>query len=383
MKPLVDQVLLDRLSEWRQALHAQAELSGQEVKTARLVTDILKDLQPDALVEGLGGHGVMAVFRGKGEGPRLLFRAELDALPIEEINEVPYRSRQSGVSHKCGHDGHMAILLGLAAQLAEQSLRRGSVYLLFQPAEEDGSGAMAVLEDENFPPVSFDYVFALHNLPGYPLGSVVVRQGAFTAAVRSLVIKLKGKTAHAAEPENGINPAPAIAELLLAAQQLERVDPQDPDFGLITPVYLTLGERAYGVAAGYGEVHVTLRSWTPEGMQKLSAALLEAVEKGCATHRLDREISWTNTFFANFNAPEAVSIIAGAAAFNQFPLIEREMPLKWGEDFGAFTQRYKGAMFGLGAGTHTAALHNPDYDFPDQLIEHGAKMLGAICKALL
>jgi len=367
----------------RRRLHAHPELSGEERQTAAFIAAELRKLSPEVLLEGLGGTGVAAVFDGLQPGPVFLFRAALDALPIEEVNEFDHRSKYRKVSHKCGHDGHMAVLLGLARKVACKRPPRGRVIVLFQPAEETGEGAQQVLDDPRFGQLRPDYAVAFHNLPGYPMGAVVTRNGAFTAGVRSLIIRLRGKTSHAAEPEHGINPAPAIAELLQMSDQLTQPDPARTDFQLITPVHITMGEPAYGVSAGYGEVHLTVRCWTGERMEQLAGDLLSRIGTITGKYGLDYDTEWTNVFRANFNDAGTVQIIREAALRNGLLHLERRVPLKWGEDFGAFTQRFKGAMFGLGAGENTPALHNPDYEFPDELIGVGVELFGNIVRLLL
>lgn len=367
----------------RRRLHAHPELSGAEQQTAALIAAELRRLEPDLLLEGIGGTGVAAVFDSGWPGPGVLFRAELDALPIEEINDFEYRSMTERVSHKCGHDGHMAVLLGLARAIARRRPGRGRVITLFQPAEETGEGAVQVLEDPRFQEIRPDYAFAFHNLPGYPLGAVINKAGAFTAGVRSLIIRLHGMTSHAAEPEHGVNPAQALADLLQLAERLTQPNPSRSDFTLVTPVYATLGERAYGVSAGSGEVHFTIRCWSREMMEQLAGELLCLTETIVQGHGLDHETEWTNIFYANFNDADAVNVIRKAALDNGLLHLERREPLKWGEDFGAFSQRFKGAMFGLGAGEETPALHNPDYDFPDELIETGVRLFRRIAERVL
>lgn len=378
-----DQAILQDIIAIRRKLHAYPELPGEEHSTAQLIASELESLKPDLLLKNLGGTGVAAVFRGEAPGPNVLFRAELDALPIEEVNDFEYRSRHENISHKCGHDGHMAILLGLAHRIACSRPARGSITLLFQPAEETGAGAVEVLGDPQFEQIRPDYAFALHNLPGYPMGVVVSREGPFTAGVRSLIIRLQGMTSHAAEPEHGINPAPAIAELLQLTDQLTRADEERPDFSIVTPVHVVMGEKAYGVSAGYGEVHLTIRCWTKEVMEKLSDKLLGMTGDIARRHNLEVATEWTNIFYANHNDLEAVNIIRNVAKELGFSTMEKDYPFKWGEDFGAFTQQFKGAMFGLGAGEDTPALHNPDYDFPDEIIDTGVRLFHHIAKRVL
>src|SRR5690606_33382636 len=157
-------------------------------------------------------------------------------------------SMHDGVSHTCGYDGHASILCGLAAHLSENKHKAGKVYLVFQGAEENGEGAAAMLADDKFKEIKADYVFALHNLPAYPLGQIVLKENTFTASVTSIIIKLIGKTAHAAEPENGYNPAACLAEIVQKSLALANNNPESDDLSVVTPVYMKMGELAYGIS---------------------------------------------------------------------------------------------------------------------------------------
>ena len=384
MSTLKEQLSINRLTSIRRYLHKNPELPECEFGTAQYIAAQLSEFGPSRLLEDLGGTGIIAVFDSGKEGPTVLFRSELDALPIQEVNDFEYRSERENVSHKCGHDGHMATLLGLAEAISQKPPRIGRVMLLFQPAEEIGAGAERVLGDSRFEELyPIDYTFAFHNLPGFPLGEVLVRTGPFTAAVKSLIIKLEGKTSHAGEPENGINPALAIAHILQTTQKMSVPNTQAEDFSLLTPIHVNMGSLAYGVSAGYGEVHLTLRTWTENTMRQLSAKLIQYLSDLALSHGLRLETEWTNVFRTNSNNEEAVDIIQQAAEDCGLLVTPREQPFKWGEDFGAFTQRFRGAMFGMGAGEHCPALHNPDYDFPDELLEHGVRMYQRIMEIIL
>lgn len=216
-----------------------------------------------------------------------------------------------------------------------------------------------------------DFVFAFHNLPGYPLHQIVVREGTITAAVRSIGIRLHGVTAHAAEPEFGKNPANSIRAILQLVEDLTNPDPANSAFFLITPVHINMGELAYGVSAGYGEVHLTIRSWTNEVMEGQIEVLLANVVEIAAREGLEINWTWSDVFEANTNDPEALKHIQEAALALGLDLYYKELPIKWGEDFGVFTSKYPGAIIGLGAGENTPALHNPDYDFPDEILDTG------------
>ena len=204
------------LTEFRRELHRYPELSGEEVETARTIAAALEPMSPTRILTGLGGHGVAAVFDTGVDGPTVLFRAELDALPIQERNDIAWSSQRPGKSHVCGHDGHMTMLLALGRMISRQPVARGRVVLMFQPAEEDGSGAKAVVADPAYQDIQADWAFAIHIEPGRPFGYVSTCAGLINCASMGLKIKLTGKTAHAADPEDGISPAQAVAQLIPA-----------------------------------------------------------------------------------------------------------------------------------------------------------------------
>ena len=373
---------IQKLTQLRHTLHQNPELSGLEFKTSERIISFLKNYNPSEILHPIGDTGIIAVFKGTNVGPSTLIRCELDALPIQEINEFNHKSAIDGVSHKCGHDGHMAILCGVATLVSNANAFDGTVYLLFQPAEEDGEGAKKVLNDPIFKNIKPDFVFALHNLPGFPVGQVVIKNQTFSCAVNSMIIELSGKTAHAAEPENGTNPALAVSEIITEFNSKIQSDISLESFCLITPIYINMGKKAYGVSAGFGEIHFTVRSNSNKNMDRIEGELIKAVNKIAQSYQLITEISWTQQFRANENNTEAVSYIRKAAKIHGFDLFEKESPFSWGEDFGLFTEHFPGAMFGLGAGEHVPSLHNPDYDFPDELIATGAKMFYQIIKEI-
>jgi len=371
---------IEQLITFRKELHAHPELSGEETKTAKRVIAFLETCIPSQIITSVGGHGVVAVFDSEKKGHNLMIRADMDALPIEEENDFDYRSKVKGVSHKCGHDGHTTMLLGLAKLLSKNPPKKGKALLLFQPAEEIGAGAAAVLDDENFTSLKPDWVYGLHNLPGYPLHEVVVKKDSFTASVTSIVIDFKGKTTHAAEPENGINPAMAVSELLLQTSLWSNNLPERQDFAVLTPIYINLGDEAYGTSAGAARLGFTIRTWTEAEMQKLKKKLEECLINLAKKHQLKLKFSYKEEFKANENNETAVECIIAAAKNQKLQITERQFPFKWGEDFGLFSQQYKGAFFGIGAGENCPALHNADYDFPDKLLPTGSKMFYELCK---
>lgn len=374
---------VDTLVKLRRELHAHPEVSCEEKETARKIASHLNQLENIEVHEKIGGTGVIGIYDTKIAGPSILFRAELDALPIQEINSFSYRSKIDDVSHKCGHDGHMTMLTGLVHAILSDPPKSGRVIFLYQPAEENGEGAKAIMQDSFFLSLNPDIVIALHNLPGYDMHEIVLRRNAFTASVKSLIIKLNGKTSHAAEPEFGINPAWPIWKILKKSDELSNNDVSRKDLCVITPVYIKVGDLAYGISAGQGDLRLTIRTWDEKHMKQYTDELLESIKEICEHYKIDYDLSWTQEFSANKNHDEIVDILFAAASEKGYNITERDHPLKWGEDFGLFTQHYKGAMFGLGSGKNTPALHNPDYDFPDDLIPTGVGIFHSIAKKIL
>lgn len=358
----------------RHTLHAHPELSGEESKTAAFIVEQLRLLGIEKIHTGFAQHCIVAEIEGQEAGKTLLFRCELDALPIQEINDFAHKSKKDGVSHKCGHDGHSATLLAFAQKLQQQKLKRGKVLLFFQSAEETAVGAKKALDSGFFDQFSIDCAFAYHNLPRFPLGTVVCKKGIFTPCVESLSIELIGKNCHASEPANGINPAKAIAKIIQYFESLHQADRQHADYFVTTPIYINMGEKAYGMSAGYAQIDYTIRTWDNARLEEYKQNIIKKVEEISRKAQLIAHITWLEPFKANNNHPTAFHKIKDAAQTNGVEFIEIKEPLNFGEDFGLFTDRYKGAMFGLGSGENCSALHTSDYDFPDELIEVGSEM---------
>jgi amidohydrolase len=362
--------ILPRLEKIRKEMHQNPEVSMTEVNTSKRIISYLNE-HCNGEVRSVAKTGVTITFDSGKPGKKIMLRSDIDALPIAEVNTFEYKSNTPDVSHKCGHDGHAAMMMGVADLLTANPIQFGKVTLLFQPGEEDGMGAEAVLADEYFKNLEFDFVFALHNIPGKKKGQIILKENIFNANVKSMIVKLNGRTAHAAEPEKGENPALAMSDILKYCDEITNNVPSDDDFFLITPVHLTMGEIAYGISAGAGELHLTIRSWDLDLFDSKCNDLEVFITKSCEKYDLKTDISWTQVFYANKNHPEASKIVRSAAEKNKSDIYEMEHSFKWGEDFGLFTQKFKGAMFGLGAGENTPALHNPDYDFPDDITADG------------
>lgn len=371
----------DTFYQIRRELHRHPELSGYEARTARFIEDKLQAFNPTKVIRHVGGHGLLVEYFFSEDGPTLLFRADMDAVAVQEPNDIPYYSQNPGVAHKCGHDGHATILLRFAQMLSEHPLPKGRVLLLFQPAEENGSGSKAVLDTKVLDYYKINKAFALHNIPGYPVSSVLCKEGSFTCAVVSVSITLTGKTSHAAEPQKGISPIPATLNIVDKLLRWNNNDIQSDNYFLSTIVEIHVGEEAYGVSAGNSVIRATLRAKTDKLLHQHTQQLKELVATECERiPDLQHEMEWLEPFSANENAPRSVRLIKNAALRNNLPYIELQTPFSWGEDFGLFTQRYEGAIFGLGSGENCAPLHSPHYDFPDEVIETGATLFYTIAE---
>lgn len=374
------------LTEFRRHLHRHPEVSGQEEWTAGEIRKTLAALHPAQILTGLGGHGVAAVFEGAAPGPTVLFRCELDALPIEELTGSEFASEIPGKGHQCGHDGHMAILTGLGRLIARRPPARGRIVLMYQPAEEDGSGAALVIADPRFAALKPDWAFSLHNFPGLPMGAYAVQAGDANCASRGLKVVLSGHTSHASTPEYALSPALSLSRLIPQVMAMGPGGAQlDETFRLVTVTHAKMGEEAFGITPGRAELWMTLRTVRDAAMEDLLSAVTAAVEAECAATGLTAEFSHHDVFNACTNHPEATDRIIAAAEAAGVPRCEGQFPMRGSEDFGLFGSRAgaKSAMFRLGSGVETPNLHNPDYMFPDEIIAPGVRLFHQIARDLL
>lgn len=369
----------------RHHLHQHPELSGEEFQTSAFVEAKLREIGVEKIHKNFSKTALLAEIGSSNATKTILFRAELDALPIQEINEdLKYKSKSNGIAHKCGHDGHMTILLGLAQKIITQNLKSSRVLLLFQASEENGKGAKEVLDSKIFKNFDIDFVFALHNVPGFPMGSIISKPEIFTPSVESLDIQLLGKTSHAGMPEKGINPALVLAKLIRFFEELHQPDKTKENYFLSSPICISMGEKAYGTTPGEAEISYTFRAFDHSFFESQKKKIEETSQKIIAEMiGLKSEFIWKEAFAANKNDKQAYQWIKKAAEENKLEFREKEFPFDWGEDFGLFTQNYPGAMFGLGAGKNHPELHNPDYDFPDELLEIGINMFHSLIKQIL
>jgi len=376
----------DDIARFRRQLHARPELSESEHETATAIVARLAPTHPTAVVDRLGTMqtGICAVYDSGEPGPVVLLRAELDALPIQESNTFGHRSKTSGVSHKCGHDGHMATLVAVAEGLHSRPVTRGKVYLLFQPAEETGTGASAVLADERFtaldPP---DVVYAFHNVPKYPLGQVLLRKGLFAQGSVGFIARYRGKTSHSSYPEHGVNPSAAVTELVAAVNRFDETLAESvsaPILGTVSYAQLGVAEKGpnFGTTPGEGVVMGVVRAHKTSDLERVRDELASRAGQLARNAGLEHELSWHEAFAATESDDDCVAAIEAAASEAGLDASYLDEPFRWSEDFGYFTAAFKGAFFGLGSGTDQPQLHDDGYDYPDALIGIGAGIYRAI-----
>ncbi len=380
---MTQQLDLDQLTALRQEIHQHPELSHHERQTAERIKHFLAQYNPTEIIENIGGSGLIALWTFSEDGPTVLFRCELDALPIQEINEdLPYKSVFANVGHKCGHDGHMTSVAGVAQLLHQKPFTRGKVMLLFQPAEETGEGAAEMFEDEKMKAIQPDYVFAYHNLPGYPLGEVLAKEGGFAPASAGMEVFLYGATSHAGEPERGNSPALPMSNIIQAITDLPQSGQYD-GFVLTTVIHALLGEIAFGTSPGYAEVRATLRSHFDSDMEKLKQQAEAIVKRSATANNLEYKTGYREVFPAVTNHEKAMAFLNAAVEATNLSQQTLKEPVRWSEDFGHFTNRFPGALFCLGSGEQQPALHNADYDYPDELLPIAAQLFYNIANQIL
>jgi len=373
---------LQKLNNLRKELHQNPELSGEEQNTIKKIIEFIRAYHPHKIITELGRTGAAFVYEGIEKGNTVVIRADIDALPITEENKFEHISINEGAAHLCGHDGHMTMVAGLAKLLMENKPEKGKVVLLFQPAEETGEGAKMILADKKFHSLEPDYIFALHNLPGFTKNSIVVKSGSFASASIGLIVKLTGKSAHASEPENGNSPANTMTKIIDTLNNIAK-EKKYPKHTFITVIHSILGEQAFGTLPSKAKVMATLRSADNEIFDKMTSIAIDKVKNIAKKNNIKCEIEWTEDFAAVNNDNDSNKIIIDSADELNFKIEKLRKPFPWSEDFGFFTNIYKGAFFGLGSGKNCPPLHNSKYDFPDDITETGIKMFYSIINKTL
>ncbi len=357
-----DQTALKKIYEEavqiRQHLHNTPEYSHKEERTSALVLEFLKASKPDIIHKNIGGYGIVAGFKGNGTGPSVMFRCELDAIKTD-----------NGCEHLCGHDGHMAILIGLSRILAQNRDFDGTVWLLFQPAEEIGEGAALMVKDLQKLGVKFDYSFALHNNPGYPLNSILVHEGVYAAGSVGMEIKFKGSPSHAAYPEQAISPFNAIVETAAYMKKLNLQKDIFSGFILGTVVNITLGEINYGVTPGEGYLRMTLRSFADKDLEKLCIMMEKFAKEQASKDKLQVSFAYFDRFPATVNNSTSNKMIIESAQKLGLDIVHAKEPGRGSDDFAFFAFGSPSSYFDIGNGTAGEDIHRSGYKFSDEIME--------------
>lgn len=362
---------MQNIIELRHLLHENAELSGAEIKTNQILNDFLEKLDPDVHIRNIGKYGIAIVFKGKNPGKRILLRGDIDALNIPEGGRH--------CSHRCGHDGHASIIAGLAQRLSGKRPDEGDVVLLFQPAEETGQGAGAVIADPLFEQIKPDIVFALHNIPGYAKNKILLGKGCFAAGSLGLKLVFDGVTAHASQPETGHSPQYMLSALMDVFAKKSAMLQDETPLTMMTMTHAVLGEETFGVAPAHAEIWLTLRSYDNEKLQHLTADVVQLCSMVASKQDFRFRSSIHEAFPATMNNDEAVLAVQNAAESLHLDYQYLENPFRWSEDFGRYAEIFPAAMFGIGCGENHPHLHNPEYIFEDEIIETGIDILEKIC----
>ncbi|MBU0583078.1 MAG: amidohydrolase [Alphaproteobacteria bacterium] len=362
----------DEVTGWRRQIHQTPELGYDVFKTAEFVASKLKEFGCDEVVTGLGRTGVVGIIRGNlGAGRTVGLRADMDALPINEITGKPYASTVAGKMHACGHDGHTAMLLGGAKYLAETRNFAGSVAVIFQPAEEGGGGGKAMVKDGMMERFGIEQVFGMHNLPGLPVGQFSTKPGAIMAATAEFRITIKGRGGHAAMPHGTIDPIVAGSQIVAALQTIasRNVDPVESVVVSVTKFH---GGDAYNVIPEQVELAGTVRSLKQE-VASLARERMEAICEGIGkASGTTVTLAYAPNYPVTFNHPDETIFASDvAASIAGEAQVHRTMPpVMGGEDFSYMLQARPGAFIFIGNG-ESANLHHPAYDFNDEAIPHG------------
>lgn len=374
-----------RLTTIRRDLHAHPELAFAEHRTAALVARHLQALGIETHT-GIGGTGVVGVVRGRRGLRAIGLRADMDALAMTERNDFAHRSTIDGCMHACGHDGHTTMLLGAAEVLAADPDFGGTVYLIFQPAEEGEGGAQAMIDDGLFERFPMESIFGMHNWPGLEAGQFAVHAAEVMASADRFDLSFTGVGAHAAMPHQGVDPVVAAAAFVQAAQTLvsREVDPGDAAVVSVTGFHA--GE-AYNVIPDRAELYGTVRTFAPAVRAQLEAGLQRLAQGVAAAHGVQVEFSYQHGYPATINtAAEAALCVEAAAAVTGAGRVRTDLrPSLGAEDFAFFLQHKPGAYvwIGNGPGEGGCMLHNPHYDFNDGILGAGVAYWKALVRRLL
>lgn len=369
-----------QMISWRRDLHAHPEFGTEEKRTSALVAKKLQEFGVDEVVEGIGGTGVVGTIRRGRSKRSIALRADMDALRITETGGRAYCSTFPGTMHACGHDGHTTMLLGAAKVLAEQGGFDGTVRLIFQPAEEWGKGALAMLDDgllERFP---FEEIYGLHNMPGLPVGHFETRSGPLMSAEDNFEITLRGLGGHAARPQSTCEVLVAACSTVMSLQTIvsRRLDPTDIAVVSVTQL---LSDGVRNVLPGTARVLGDARSFRPEVSAEIEKQMRVIARGTAETYNVHAEVNYIREFVPLVNDARMVeeALEAARTVFDPGKVAIRTGPRTASEDFAQFLKRVPGCFAFVGNGKDSFPLHNSEYDFNDDGLMFGAKYFVALC----
>lgn len=374
----------DELVALRRDIHAHPELAYEEERTASLVAECLTEWGLE-VHRGLATTGVVGTL-STGDGPAIGLRADMDALPLQETNVFSHRSRYDGKMHACGHDGHTAMLLGAARFLAESEEFAGTIRFIFQPAEEAAGGAKVMMDDGLFKLFPVEAVFGMHNWPGLDVGRFAMRSGAMMASLDCFDIVIEGRGAHGALPHQGVDPVHAAAQVVTALQSIVSRN-IDPLHAVVISVTRIHGGDAYNIIPDQVSLGGGIRCFDREVRELLKVRIAEVVEGVCTGLGARGAVDFVSGYPAVVNHPAAVGLAADvAAAIVGTENVDAESPPVLGsEDFAYMLEEKPGCyiLIGNGAGEGTCMIHNPGYDFNDDVVTLGATYWVKLAQAFL
>jgi hippurate hydrolase len=375
------------MTAWRRDFHEHPELGFEEIRTAGIVARKLREFGVDEVHEGVGRTGVVGVIRGQGGSGRSLgFRADMDALPILEETGLPHASKTPGKMHACGHDGHTTMLLGAAKYLAETRNFDGTVYLIFQPAEENLAGGEVMVKDGLFARFPAERIFGMHNWPGAPAGTFLHAPGPVMAAVANLEATITGVGAHGAMPHNGVDPILIASHIVTALQSVVARNVNPLEAGVITIAHIT-GGFTFNVIPESVQLQGTARWFLPEVGDLLERRYQEIVTGIAAAMGGHATASFTRSYPATVNEAESTEMAARAAraVVGESRTRPLPQPTMGGEDFSFMLNERPGAylFLGGGRGQGDAMVHHPKYDFNDEILPIGASWFATLAEQLM
>ena len=380
--PVIDRIasLTDEIAAWRHDLHAHPELQYDVHRTAAFVADKLRAFGCDEVATGIGRTGVVGVIQGRGHGSNraIGLRADMDALPIQEVRDLPYRSTVPGKMHACGHDGHTAMLLGAAKYLTETRDFDGRAVLIFQPAEEGGGGGEAMVKDGMMERFGVEAVYGLHNIPGQALGTFAIRPGPIMASTDRFTIRIEGRGGHAALPQAAIDTVLVGSHIVVALQSIvaRSVDPLDS--AVVSVCAVDAGE-AFNVLPQSAELRGTMRALTPAVRDLVRGRIAVLVTNVAAAFGASAEVDFASGYPATENHPAETGFMADVAeqVVGGGQVVRDVAPMMAAEDFSYMLAYRPGAYIFMGNGP-SAGLHHPHYDFNDAAIPYGASLWARI-----